>query len=224
MTTEAEAKEAHAKRLRERQWPFKIYVPPAALGLKTPLRAPRTGYATDSEPPATDAVGGTLSAVSPPSAPAPSSASSSHPPDLSRHARRCSICLHPDRDVIDAEFIRWTNPDQLARHFNVGGRSAIYRHANATGLFRRRKRELCRVLESILETADSANFETAEVLIRAARIYSHLDDEGRWYEPPKTITILHGPAPAASAPKEEPGDTIEVLTGTPLHTEIPVTP
>jgi hypothetical protein len=31
------------------------------------------------------------------------------PPDFSRHARRCAVCAHPDRDAIEGDFIRWTS-------------------------------------------------------------------------------------------------------------------
>jgi hypothetical protein len=223
--------EEYAKRVKARTWPISITIPPHTLGNRRPVSEPRIFEAPDpsdsadrpdpaqqgDEPVIADE--SEWLTTSEPSTSSVSTTSSSRPPDLSRHARRCSICTHPDRDAIDADFIRWANPADLSRHFNVGGRSAIYRHAHATGLFARRKREFCRVLESILETIDSATFASAEVLIRAARIYAHLDDEGRWYEPPKTITILHGQIPQPPTP--EPG---KVLTGTPLQTEIALTP
>lgn len=247
--------EEHAKRMKARTWPFRFPTPPPAVGTKALLRAPGSGYATGSEPPgaeSSESIEAVPSEITPPDSwlpdevrhPEPDGSGRSNgqlPPDLSRHSRKCSVCSHPDRDVIEAEFIRWSNPDDLVTYFNLGGRSAIYRHAHATGLFARRKRELCRTLETILETSDSATFETAPVLISAARIYSHLDEEGRWYEPPKTIRILHGqipPAeleppsmtqrntepPASNTQREAvPGEN-QLLIETPQQLEIAITP
>lgn len=220
---------------RERKWPLKIAIPPQALGARRYLRE-MSPIPADPAP---------ESQTSPAPPPQPSTAfdrTRLRPPDFARHSRRCNVCSHPDRDIIEAEFIRWSNPDRLAEQFNLGHRSSIYRHAHATGLFERRRRELLRVLESILEAADFANFQTADVLIRATRVYAHLDDNGYWYEPPKTVTVLHGPAPAAAAnansrpsledtsPEDHPAPEAprpsdpEILIATASETGIPVNP
>jgi hypothetical protein len=119
------------------------------------------------------------------------------PPDFSRHARKCGICTHPDRDAIEADFIRWRSPETLAANYQIADRSSIYRHAHSTGLFTTRKRELGRVLEGILEYAGHGGVESLDVVIRAARVLAHLDDDGKWYEPPRTHIILTGSVPAA---------------------------
>jgi hypothetical protein len=140
------------------------------------------------------------------------------PPDFDRHARRCSICSHPDRDAIEGEFIRWASPRRLAKDYQIADRASLYRHAHATGLFPRRRREFARVLEDILECVEHSSLEeSADVMIRAARVYAHLDEKGMWFEPPRTHIIFTGPAPSqftgnpeitASAepqPNEQPG-------------------
>jgi hypothetical protein len=128
-------------------------------------------------------------ALSPPSDP-------SLPPDFNRHARRCTICSHPDRDAIEGDFIRWASPRRLAKDYQIADRVSLYRHAHATGLFARRRREFARVLEDILECVEHTSLEeTSDVIIRAARVYAHLDENGRWFEPPRTHIILTGPAP-----------------------------
>jgi len=58
------------------------------------------------------------------------------PPDFSRHARRCCICSHPDRDAIEGDFIRWHSVELIAREYKIATRKSIYRHAHCTGLFR----------------------------------------------------------------------------------------
>ncbi len=143
------------------------------------------------------------SATSPdPSTSSISSTSSPLPPDFSRHARRCSVCSHPDRDAIEGDFIRWRSPELIARDYKIPDRSSIYRHAHSTGLFAWRRLELGRVLEGILEASEHLPLESADVIIRAARIYSHLDEHGNWFEPARINFILSGPAPAIYGPKD----------------------
>jgi hypothetical protein len=118
------------------------------------------------------------------------------PPDFNRHARRCCICSHPDRDAIEGEFIRWDCPRRIAKDYQIADRASFYRHAHATGLYARRRREFARVLENILECVEHSTLEeTADVIIRASRVYAHLDENGNWVEPPRTHIILTGPAP-----------------------------
>jgi len=118
------------------------------------------------------------------------------PPDFSRHSRRCCICLHPDRDAIEGDFIRWRSPELIAREYKIANRTSIYRHAHCTGLFAWRRRELARVLEGMLENAEHVPLEASDAIVRAARVYAHLDENGNWFEPPRTNFILTGPAPA----------------------------
>jgi hypothetical protein len=117
-------------------------------------------------------------------------------PDFARHARRCCICTHPDRDAIEGDFIRWRSPELIAREYQIASRNSIYRHAHCTGLFAWRRQELGRVLEGVLENAEHVPLASSDVLIRAARIYAHLDEHGAWFEPPRTNFILTGAAPA----------------------------
>jgi hypothetical protein len=123
------------------------------------------------------------------------SATSSLPPDFSRHARRCIICSHPDRDAIEGDFVRWNSPSQIAKSYKIADRASIYRHAHSTGLFDRRKRELGRVLETVLENVDQCPADRFDTIIRAARLYTHLDNNGVWAEPPRIACFIAGPPP-----------------------------
>jgi len=139
-------------------------------------------------------------------------------PDLARHARKCAVCAHPDRDAIEGDFVRWAALERIAAQYNLSDRSTLYRHAHATGLFARRKQELGRVLESILEAAETCTLDTADMIIRAARLYTHLDDYGRWFEPPRTHIVVTVPASAVSEPpppvlpRETPPSTLDPET------------
>lgn len=142
-------------------------------------------------------------------------------PDPSRHARACKICKHPDRPEIEADFLRWRSPDDIGSEFHLTPRS-LYRHAHATGLFRHRKRKLCRTLETFLERAAHVRV-TAGDIIRAAKAYAHIDGDGEWVEPRSSHTTVvkrtkaqEKPEPSSSVAQElgstgpqksAPGDT-----------------
>ena len=127
---------------------------------------------------------------------------SSVPPDFSRHSRRCLVCPHPDRDAIEGEFIRWRSPAKIAEDYDIADRASIYRHAHATGLFRRRRSETARVLENALEQAEDCPLHDFDIITRAVRLYSRFDDEGRFHEPPRINYVFTGPAwpPEPAAP------------------------
>ena len=126
----------------------------------------------------------------------PSAAPSRTPPDFSRHSRRCCICLHPDRDAIEGDFIRWRSPELIAREYKLANRTSIYRHAHCTGLFAWRRRELGRVLEGMLENHEHIPLEASDAIVRAARVYAHLDENGNWFEPPRTNFVFTSPVTA----------------------------
>ena len=131
----------------------------------------------------------------------PSAAPSRTPPDFSRHSRRCCVCLHPDRDAIEGDFIRWRSPELIAREYKLANRTSIYRHAHCTGLFAWRRRELGRVLEGMLENHEHIPLEASDAIVRAARVYAHVDENGNWFEPARINFVLTGPAPAISRPE-----------------------
>jgi hypothetical protein len=126
------------------------------------------------------------------------------PPDFSRHARRCAVCAHPDRDAIEGDFIRWASPAAIARSYKIADRASIYRHAHSTGLFNRRKHEVGRVLETVLENVEQCPIESFDTIIRAARLYTHLDDRGNWTEPPRITYFISGPPPHLASSKPKP--------------------
>jgi hypothetical protein len=112
------------------------------------------------------------------------------PPDLERHSRRCMVCSHPDRDAIEGEFIRWRSPHRIARDYAIADRNSIYRHAHATNLFEERRHQIGRVLESYLETIDDCPPADFDPVTRAVRVCAHLNANGAWVEPPRTLRIL----------------------------------
>jgi hypothetical protein len=97
-------------------------------------------------------------------------------PNLARHARKCSICNHAQREAIEDDFFRWDDP--------------LYRHAEATGLLARRRRNLRGVAERVLENVDDAKI-SGNTILRAMRIFAHVTEDGQWIEPPKESLVTH---------------------------------
>jgi len=162
--------------------------------------------------------------------------------DLSHHARRCTICHHPERESIEEAFCQWRKVKFIAREFNAtGGPTAIYRHARALNLFKQRNLTLRSSLEFVIEQSECI-VPTAEGLVKAIRAYTRINDAGQWIDTPTTHIVqvmaipatdarsLTNPVPALTLNvRKHPSDIIEsaapqqLLTGSAPQTEIAVT-
>ncbi len=103
-------------------------------------------------------------------------------PAATRHNRKCKVCRHRDRAAIEQDFLAWHSPDRIAQDYGIADHSSIYRHAHATGLFEKRANTIRLALEPIIERAATVEV-TADAVIRAIYVITHLDDNGRWIEP-----------------------------------------
>lgn len=117
---------------------------------------------------------------------------SNSPPDPERHSRKCSICHHPDRDLIENDFIHWVRPHTIVCQYQLYDHKTLYRHVQALGLDALRRRNLRVVLEPILEHAYCVRI-TAASIVSAARVYSHINDAGQWEEPPRESVVTKVP-------------------------------
>ena len=127
-----------------------------------------------------------------------------------RHARKCVICNHPDRQDIEDDFLDWSPVAVISRAHNIPHRRAIYRHAQAVGLFSQRRANLRLAAESIVEWAHQTEIPSADSVLRAIRVAARINDRGEWVEPPSHIIVSSGgqalspipprgtPAPAAN--------------------------
>jgi hypothetical protein len=73
--------------------------------------------------------------------------------NLGRHESQCSICQHPQRELIEERFLSWESPEKIAREHSLS-RYALYRHAHACGLFSKRIQNVSRPLERIIEQSN----------------------------------------------------------------------
>jgi hypothetical protein len=107
---------------------------------------------------------------------------------LHRHQRKCVICNHLEREMIEFYFINWRSPYKIASDFRISNTSAVYRHARALDLFLQRSQNIRAMLEILFEKACGAKL-TADALVRAVRTYASLGENGEWIEPATTHVI-----------------------------------
>jgi hypothetical protein len=100
-------------------------------------------------------------------------------PSLKRHARKCTVCRHPERAQIEEDFLRWRSPEVIAREHAIADHSSIYRHAHATGLYDRRIRNVRVALDPLIEQACTVPV-TAKHVIKAVEVFAHMDRRGKW--------------------------------------------
>jgi len=104
---------------------------------------------------------------------------------LELHQSHCKICGYEDQDEIDEAFVSWENVSRIAEDYDVDRRS-IYRHASATGLYAKRDRNIRRALGRIIQKADSVP-STADSVVRAIKILTHVNARGEWVQPPTHV-------------------------------------
>jgi hypothetical protein len=104
---------------------------------------------------------------------------STGPTPLERHARKCTICRHPERQQIDESFLHWRSPQTIMHCFGIKTETTIYHHAHAFNLFALRNRNLQSALCNIIEDIDTRDFTGREIL-DAVRALAHLTADGRW--------------------------------------------
>ena len=145
-----------------------------------------------------------------------------HRASLARHSRKCSVCHHPDREFIDADYRRWSSPETIASQYKISHHSVVYRHADATGLRTQRRAALRATLEHFIEQAENVRV-TAHSLVSAVRLYSQINDQGQYTPSPRRHIVEHhyvGLPAADGLPAETgvPEPTKTKTTATPIAT------
>jgi len=163
-----------------------------------------------------------------PSAPRPQSQpKSQHEIDFRHHKRRCSICHHPDRDAIEEAFLQWCNTRVIQHEFKIAER-AIYRHAHALKLFKRRNLSLRSALEFVIQKAEHVQ-PTAEGLVKAIHAYTRINDQGQWIDTPTTHIVkvmpMRDPEPRNVTPPASGAVTLDVkkISNLPRENRVEVT-
>lgn len=108
--------------------------------------------------------------------------------DLAHHRLKCRVCRHPERHLIERDFLRWRSPEKLAADYGIADHSSTYRRVHATGLYIRCQLSVRRALERIMERADEYDMPSFDV-VRAVAAYSDQDDLGRWIQANPQVII-----------------------------------
>ena len=93
--------------------------------------------------------------------------------NLGRHQAQCTVCQHPQRQEIEEAWIGWGYVERIAYVFGVS-RDAIYRHMHALDLFGKRKENVMRALERVIETVEFAS-PSASAVVSAVKAYVELN-------------------------------------------------
>ena len=118
-------------------------------------------------------------------------------PTLARHQRKCAVCRHPHRDLIEQDYLHWRSPHAIAADYRIADHSSVYRHAHATGLFDRRRARVRSALAHIIEQASSVKV-TAHAVISAVIASTHINSDGQWIESPRVRHRVSSPATQSS--------------------------
>ena len=110
------------------------------------------------------------------------------PVSLGRHRRNCSVCTHPERFEIEAEFIAWRSPAAIAQQYGLANRANVHRHANAMNLFATRRRNLRAALERLVERVDDVQV-TASSIVGAAVALARINADGEWIAPSERVSL-----------------------------------
>ena len=97
-----------------------------------------------------------------------------------RHAAHCSVCGHPEAEVIESKFLQWESPRSLESRYGLPATS-VWRHAKAFNLYEKRQDNVLGVLERIIEKGISELPDvTATNLIEAVKTHAKLT--GQWVD------------------------------------------
>lgn len=105
-----------------------------------------------------------------------------------RHQRCCKICSHKKREDIEQDFVAWKSPIAIAEEYGLADRMNVYRHANALGLFEKRRRNIQAALERIIERAGDVEV-TASAVVAAIQACAKINAQGQWIDRTEHVNL-----------------------------------
>jgi hypothetical protein len=102
-------------------------------------------------------------------------------PKLAKHSGKCGICRHPRRVEIERDFLDWVGPREIAREYDLGSHTTVYRHAHALGLFEQRQRTWPLALGRLIEQVGEVK-PTAASIVSAIRLLAKINARGEYVE------------------------------------------
>ena len=97
-----------------------------------------------------------------------------------RHEAQCGVCRHPQREDIEREWVDWGNTSRISEEYGLS-RDSLYRHAHALKLFEKRRRNVKRALERIIERSEAVEV-TAAAVVSVVQALSKINAAGQWID------------------------------------------
>ncbi|MBZ5500261.1 MAG: hypothetical protein LAP85_28025 [Acidobacteriia bacterium] len=108
-------------------------------------------------------------------------------PSTGRHEAGCRVCVHPEREQIEAEWIGWAHTTKLAKRYGLS-RDSLYRHCHALGLFEKRRRNLRAALERLVEEAETVQVN-ASAVVAAVQALAKINAAGQWVDRTEQVNL-----------------------------------
>lgn len=102
------------------------------------------------------------------------------PINQGRHEAKCAVCSHPRREELEGDWLDWGSTSRIARDYRVS-RDSIYHHAHAFGLFTKRRHNIRKALERMIEQAETVEV-TAPAVVSAIQAYAKINSHGQWVD------------------------------------------
>ena len=100
---------------------------------------------------------------------------------------QAGVCRHPQREDIEREWVDWGNTSRISEEFRLS-RDSIYRHAHALGLFEKRRRNVKRALERIIERSEGVEV-TESAVVAAVQALSKINSNGQWVDRVEGVSL-----------------------------------
>ena len=122
---------------------------------------------------------------------------------LERHARKCLVCRHRDREEIESDFLHWHDVSDIVFDHKLVNRRILYRHARATGLYELRMSNIRDAAALIASRAEYAK-ATASSVLKAIQACSQIDATRHAGSPlPPAPSVTPSSASQQPAPSRE---------------------
>ena len=108
-------------------------------------------------------------------------------PNPGRHRTICKVCNHDKREEIEQDWVSWGNTSRIAGEYGLT-RDSLYRHAHACGLFEKRRQNVRKALERIIEQAETVEVN-ASAVVSAVQAYAKINDAGKWIERSESVNL-----------------------------------
>jgi hypothetical protein len=112
-------------------------------------------------------------------------------PELERHARKCAVCKHKEREDIELDFLHWHNAVDIMCAYDLPDKRILFRHAHATGLFERRMLDMRFAASLMVDQAETVK-PSATAVLKAMRACTILSNHGAWIDPPTRVVHYAG--------------------------------